>query len=108
MTELPIPDYDQIPLGSLRHHIRSLDEQQLTTLIDHERAHAARVPVLQLLEARLDELRHGAEPAPGDPAATPPTPDTANGSPVSEATAAEGSTPLRHGVAGLTPRRGRP
>jgi hypothetical protein len=108
MTELPLPDYDQTPLGALRHRIRSLDEPQLTTLIDHEREHGARVPVLQLLDARLDQLRHGAEPAPGDPAAAPPSSDTAAGSPVGEATSADGTTPLRHGVAEQTPKRGRP
>ncbi len=108
MTELPLPDYDQTPLGALRHRIRSLDERQLTTLIDHEREHGARAPLLQLLDTRLDQLRDGAEPAPGDPAAAPPSSDTAAGSPVGEATAAEGTTPLRHGVAGQTPKRGRP
>ncbi|GHG50211.1 MULTISPECIES: hypothetical protein [Amycolatopsis] len=108
MTELPLPDYDQTPLGALRHRIRSLDEQQLNTLLSHEREHGARVPVLQILNARLEELRHGVEPSPGDPAAAPPSSDSAGGSSVGEATAAEGTTPLRHGVAGQTPRRGRP
>ncbi|WP_410574293.1 hypothetical protein [Amycolatopsis sp. cmx-4-61] len=108
MSELPLPDYDQTPLGALRHRIRSLDEQQLTTLIDHEREHGARAPVLQLLDARLAQLRQGAEPAHGNPAAAPPSGDTAAGSPVGEATATEGTTPLRHGVAGQTPKRGRP
>ncbi len=26
MTELPLPDYDQTPIGALRHRIRSSDE----------------------------------------------------------------------------------
>ncbi|WP_410590087.1 hypothetical protein [Amycolatopsis sp. lyj-23] len=26
---LPVPDYDQLPLGSLRHRIRSLEEPEL-------------------------------------------------------------------------------
>ncbi|MGW4057669.1 hypothetical protein ACWEGE_05295 [Amycolatopsis sp. NPDC004747] len=108
MTELPLPDYDQTPLGALRHRIRSLDEGQLRTLVEHEDRHGQRVPVLQVLRARLDELEHGAEPAPGDPAAAPPSSDTAAGSPVGEATSADGTTPLRHGVAGQTPKRGRP
>jgi hypothetical protein len=108
MTDLPLPDHDQTPLGALRHRIRSLDEQQLNTLRDHERERGGRAPVRQLPDARLEDLRHGAEPAPGAPAAAPPSGDTAGGSPVGGATAAEGTTPLRHGVAGQTPRRGRP
>jgi hypothetical protein len=107
-SELPLPDYDQTPLGALQHRIRSLDETQLRTLVEHERAHGDRVPVLQVLEARLDQLRDGAEPAPGDPGAAPHAQGTAGGSPVSESTAAPGATPLRHGVAGQTPARGRP
>jgi hypothetical protein len=106
--DLPLPDYDQVPLGDLRHRIRSLDEAGVRTLADHERAHGDRVPVLQLLDARLAELRDGAEPAPGDPRQAPPVHGTPGGSPVSEATATSGGTPLRHGVAGQTPRRGRP
>jgi hypothetical protein len=45
-----------------------LAESQLRTLIDHEHAHAhaQRAPVLQLLQARLDELRR----VPSPPAAT--------------------------------------
>jgi hypothetical protein len=34
--ELPIPDYDELPLGDLRHRIRSVDEHQLRTLVVHE------------------------------------------------------------------------
>jgi hypothetical protein len=105
--DLPLPDYDQLPLGDLRHRIRSLGETELRTLVDHERAHGDRVPVRQLLEARLGELRDGAEPAPGDPRQAPPVHGTSGGSPVDESTAALGGTPLRHGVAGQTPRRGR-
>jgi hypothetical protein len=106
--DLPLPGYDQTSLGDLRHRIRSLDEDGLRTLLDHERAHGERVPVLTLLEARLAELRDGAEPAPGDPRQAPPVSGTPGGSPVDDSTAALGTTPLRHGVAGQTPQRGRP
>lgn len=88
MTELPLPGYGQTSLGD---RIRSLDVRQLRTLVDHEDQHGRRVP-----------------PAPGNPAAAPPSSDTAAGSPVGEATSAEGTTPLRHGVAEQTPQRGRP
>jgi hypothetical protein len=33
---LPLPDYDQLSLGDLRHRIRALSEDQLRLLIDHE------------------------------------------------------------------------
>jgi hypothetical protein len=105
---VPIPNYDELPLGELRHRIRSVDERQLRTLIDHEREHGDRVPVHQLLRARLDELEAGADPAPGDPAQTPEAPRNSGGSPVGPETAAESNTPLRHGLAEQTPARGRP
>ncbi|MCT2583497.1 hypothetical protein [Actinophytocola gossypii] len=105
--DLPLPDYDQLTLGDLRHRIRSVGEEQLRALIDHERAHGNRTPVLELLTARLDELEHGAEPAPGDPRQAPEVTGTRGGSPVRPSTAAEHTTPLRHGVEEQTPSRGR-
>jgi hypothetical protein len=95
--ELPIPDYDQLPLTELRHRIRSLDEGQLRGLFDHEESHGNRIPVLELLHARLRELTHGAEPSPGDPANAPGVTHTPHGSPVNEATAADPATPLPRG-----------
>jgi hypothetical protein len=106
--ELPIPDYDQLPLTELRHRIRSLEEGQLRGLFEHEEAHGNRIPVLELLHARLRELTHGAEPSSGDPANAPGATKTPHGSPVQESTAAEPNTPLRHGVASQSPSRGRP
>ena len=105
---LPIPDYDQLPLTELRHRIRGLDDGQLKTLFEHETAHGNRIPVLEVLHARSKELLDGAEPSPGDPANTPRVTPTPHGSPVSEATAAQPGTPLRHGDAGQTPSRGKP
>ena len=106
--ELPIPDYDQLPLTELRHRVRSLDASQLKTLFDHETAHGNRIPVLEVLHARSKEIHHGAEPSSGDPAKTPRVSGARGGSAVSEATAAEPSSPLRHGDAGQTPSRGKP
>jgi hypothetical protein len=77
--ELPIPDYDQLPITEIRHRIRMLDEDQLRGVFEHETEHGNRIPVLELIHARLRELTHGAEPSPGDPANTPgvagPPPD---------------------------------
>lgn len=106
--ELPIPDYDQLSLNDVRHRIRSLDEGQLRAVFEHEEAHGNRIPVLELLHARLRELTHGAEPSGGNPANAPGVSSTPGGSPVQESTAAEPGTPLRHGVASQTPSRGRP
>jgi hypothetical protein len=106
--ELPLPDYDQMSLPDLRHRIRTLEEPALRLLFDHETAHGNRIPVLEVLHARLKELHGGAEPSDGDPANTPRVSGTAGGSQVSEATAAQANTPLRHGVAAQTPARGKP
>jgi len=57
---LPLPDYDHLPMGSLTHHIRSLDAAQLETLLTYEREHGDRVPVVQIIEARLAAVRDGA------------------------------------------------
>jgi hypothetical protein len=107
-SELPLPDYDEMSLGDIRSRIRSLDEEALTAVMTHEASHAARVPVFEVLEARLRELQQGADPSPGDPANAPAVEHSSGGSRVQEATAAEANTPLRHGVAQQTPNRGRP
>ena len=69
--DLPIPDYDQLPLTELRHRVRSLDDGQLKILFEHETAHGNRIPVLEVLHARSKEIHHGAEPSSGNPANTP-------------------------------------
>ena len=63
-AELPIPDYDHLPVGSLTHRIRSLDAGGLATLLDYERAHGDRLPVVQLLSRRLDALPLATRPSP--------------------------------------------
>jgi hypothetical protein len=106
--DLPIPDYDQLSLPDLRHRVRSLEEGPLRQLFDHETEHGNRIPVLEVLHARLKELHDGAEPSGGDQSNAPGVTPTPRGSSVSEATAAQPSSPLRHGDAGQTPSRGRP
>jgi hypothetical protein len=106
--QLPIPDYDQLPVPSLAHRIRTLDEDGLTALLDHERGHADRVQVVQLLEQRLSAIRSGgAEPSGGDPAGAQPerAPAPAGGSDVRPGGETDNNQPLRHGVAGQTPNR---
>jgi hypothetical protein len=64
-SELPLPDYDHLPTASLAHRIRALDTAGLTTLLNYERGHGNRVPVISVLEARLNELNAGATPTAG-------------------------------------------
>ncbi|OLT45400.1 hypothetical protein BJF85_19230 [Saccharomonospora sp. CUA-673] len=106
---LPLPDYDELPITALQHRIRSLPAEDLRTLLEHEEAHANRVPVLELLRARQQDLAEGAEPSGGDQQSASGKPaDTRHGSAVSPDSAARPSGPLRHGVAEQTPGRDRP
>ena len=98
-ADLPLPDYDHLPLGALVHRIRSLDEPALTDLLAYEQAHGDRAPVVTAMQARLDELAGGAAPsggAPDAPAAEAP-PAAAGGSPVSPATTGPPVNPPSHG-----------
>ncbi|MBO8194713.1 hypothetical protein ITI46_24100 [Streptomyces oryzae] len=96
---LPLPDYDQLPAGSVEHRIRSLGSDEVQRLLQYEQEHADRPQVKQILTARLDQLESGAEPSEGDArTAGPDVPsDTPGTSPVSPASAAEPEEPLRHG-----------
>ncbi|WP_151773890.1 hypothetical protein [Streptomyces abyssomicinicus] len=104
--DLPLPDYDQLPLGSLESRVRSLTSDQVETLLEHEKDHGRRVPATQVLSARLDQLRNGAEPTAGDPSGLRPEQGhAAGGSPVSPRTSAQPHNPPPHG----TPdQRGKP
>jgi hypothetical protein len=107
-TELPIPDYDHLPAGSLAHRIRSLPAPDLRRLLDHEQQHGNRLAVVQLLTWRLHDLESGqAMPSPGDPAAEQPehAPPPKSGSAGNPAVSPANNQPLRHGVAAQTPNR---
>lgn len=105
-SELPLADYDHLPVATLQHRIRALAADELRALLDYERAHADRVPVVELMTARLDQLAAGATPSGGDQGNRPEQagpPD--GGSRVDPSGAAPPSQPLREGVAGQTPNR---
>jgi hypothetical protein len=71
--QLPIPDYDHLPIGSLSHRIRALDAEGVAAILLYERAHADRVQLVEVLARRLDALRSGeTEPSTVDPAAAQP------------------------------------
>ena len=63
--DLPIPDYDHLPLGSLESRIRSLDQAGVEALLVHESKHGDRAPVMNVLRQRLEALQNGAKPSSG-------------------------------------------
>ncbi|WP_243791842.1 hypothetical protein [Saccharopolyspora gloriosae] len=101
--ELPLPDYDELPLGTLRHRMRALNADELRTLLDHEREHADRTPVIALLTSRLDELAQGATPSPGSQEEMPEVAEhKRTGSPVTPSGPAEPGRSTGHGTVGQT------
>jgi len=97
--DLPLKDYDHLPVGSLTSRIRTLDVEDLTTLLDYERAHGNRFQVVTVMESRLAGLKDGAQPSGGNPTATgadaPPAPE--GGSKASEATSGPPVNPPSQG-----------
>jgi hypothetical protein len=65
---LPLPDYDGMQIGGLLSRIRTLDAAGVQTLLDYERTHAHRLPVLRALGHRLTSLK-AAEAASEEPEA---------------------------------------
>jgi hypothetical protein len=63
--QLPLPDYDHLPLASLIQRVRSLEGSSLRELLDYEVAHGNRLPVVEALRDRLSELDAGAGPSGG-------------------------------------------
>ncbi|UQS29296.1 hypothetical protein J5J01_20305 [Streptomyces fradiae] len=102
---LPLPDFDELPVGALESRIRSLRPDELDRLLEYEEEHAGRPRVVRRRAAgRLDE---GAEPTGGDPAALRPerAGRAAGGSPVSPATSPQPSSPPPYGI---PDQRGKP
>ena len=56
---LPIANYDDLSLASLRARLRNLDSAQLHALLGYEQAHAARPAVLGMFERRISKLETG-------------------------------------------------
>ncbi|MBK5305942.1 MAG: hypothetical protein JJD92_04560 [Frankiaceae bacterium] len=70
-SELPLPDYDHMTLGSLRGRLRSLDMQQLVQLRDYEKSKGDRLPVVTMLDNRIAKLANGESTPTGVVAETP-------------------------------------
>lgn len=98
-SELPLRDYDHLPLAALGHRIRSFREGELRQLLDYERQHANRPAAVQVFTQRLAELAAGAQPSPGraqDGPEWPPPP--AGDSAAGPQTTGPSSGPPPHGT----------
>jgi len=102
--DLPLPDWNDIPLGTLAERIRPLDEDALTTLLAYEEAHGDRLPITTIVRSRLEQLRGGAEPAGTVAEELPETSQSSSGSRVGPQTAATPADPAPHGLD--APRQG--
>jgi hypothetical protein len=56
---LPLPNYDELTVASLRARMRVLDPAQLRALIDYENSHAARADVVSMFERRIAKIEAG-------------------------------------------------
>ena len=58
--QLPLEDYDHLTLGSLRARLPRLDAVALVQLLDYERIHANRLPVVTMLRNRIAKIGNDA------------------------------------------------
>jgi pyruvate/2-oxoglutarate dehydrogenase complex dihydrolipoamide acyltransferase (E2) component len=58
-VELPLDNYDNLTLPSIRARLRGLDVAQLRVLAAYERTHAERPEVLGMFERRISRLETG-------------------------------------------------
>ncbi|SEG23793.1 hypothetical protein SAMN04489712_10429 [Thermomonospora echinospora] len=98
-ADLPLPDYDHLPVATLQHRIRTLGRDDLRRLLDYEKEHAHRMSVLQVMKARLGQLDAGQEPSGGSARGSVPEhpPAAAGGSKVSPSTSGPPMNPPSHG-----------
>ena len=55
-ASLPVPNYDDLSVASLRARLRNLDTAQARALLDYEKANAGRAAVLTMFERRIAKL----------------------------------------------------
>jgi hypothetical protein len=58
-SSLPVPNYDNLTIASLRARLRGLDRSQVQLLHDYEKANAGRADVLTMFERRIVKLDSG-------------------------------------------------
>jgi hypothetical protein len=56
---LPVPNYDQLSVASLRARLRVLDAAQVQALLDYEKAHEGRPAMITMFDRRLTKLTEG-------------------------------------------------
>jgi hypothetical protein len=56
---LPLPNYDELTVASLRARMRVLNPAQLRALIDYENSHSARADVVSMFERRIAKIEAG-------------------------------------------------
>lgn len=56
---LPVPNYDELTVASLRARLRNLDPSQVRALLGYEKAHADRAAVVTMFERRIAKLESG-------------------------------------------------
>jgi hypothetical protein len=96
-ADLPLPDYDHIPLGTLLSRISALDAAGVGELIAYEEAHGNRLPVLEVLRHRVAALRSGTEPSGAIQQDMPEVTRSQAGSVVGPETAGPKINPPSHG-----------
>ncbi|SMQ71968.1 hypothetical protein [Agreia sp. VKM Ac-1783] len=97
-ADLPLPDYDHLPLGHIAARIAPLDVDQVQRLIDYETEHGDRLPVQLVLGQRLEALQNGATPSGRVHTDHPEVPAASTSSTVSPATTtAPAINPTSHG-----------
>jgi hypothetical protein len=57
--ELPLANYDELTIASLRARLRNLSADQLGQLIEYEKSHAGRTEVITMFERRVAKLAEG-------------------------------------------------
>jgi hypothetical protein len=57
--ELPVPNYDDLSVASLRARLRNLDLSQVRVLLEYEKGHAGRAAVLTMFERRIAKVESG-------------------------------------------------
>ena len=58
-AELPLANYDDLSIASLRARLRNLSTDQLGQLIEYEKSHAGRADVISMFERRIAKLAEG-------------------------------------------------
>jgi hypothetical protein len=73
-NELPLPDFDHMTAPQLRGRLRRLDRVSLVQLLNYERAHANRLPIVVMLENRISKVVENGDESGSPQPAAPETP----------------------------------